>query len=80
MAAAPEKFLELESRIIRTIELLKTTRQEKDNVEKQLAAARNEISRLGRELEELRDERDIVKNKIESLLETLSELTEESIV
>jgi chromosome segregation ATPase len=80
MAAAPEKFSELEARIMRTIELLKTTRQEKENVEKELAAARNQIGRLERELDELRGERDLVKNRIESLLESLSELTEERVV
>jgi chromosome segregation ATPase len=80
MAAAPEKFSELEARILRTIELLKITRQEKENVEKELAAARNHISRLELELDELRVERDQVKNRIESLLLHLSEVTEETVV
>ena len=41
MATAPGKFDELEERILRTIELVKTTRQEKAAAEKELAAARN---------------------------------------
>ena len=80
MTSAPDGFSELETRITRTIELVKTTRHEKENAEKQLAAARSQIARLERELEQLRRERDLVKNKVESLLENLSELTEESLV
>ena len=78
--AAIDKFTELEARIARTIELVKTTRLEKDKAEKELAGARNEKARLEREIDELRQERDLVKNRIESLLETLSELTEGSLV
>lgn len=77
---APDKFSELEARIMRTIELVKTTRKEKEQVEKSLAAARSQIVELESELEQLRRERDLVKNKVESLLESLSELTEESLV
>jgi len=80
MTSATEKFAELESRIHRTIELVKTTRQEKDRAESELKAARATITRLEKEMEQLRRERDLVKNKIESLLESLSELTEESVV
>lgn len=80
MPPASDKFSELETRIMRTIELVKTTRQEKDKAEKELLAARSQIKNLERELEQLRRERDLVKNKVESLLENLSELTEESLV
>jgi chromosome segregation ATPase len=75
-----DKLGELESRITQTIELVKTTRQEKDQAEKDLAAARKQIASLERELEQLRRERDIVKTKVESLLEMLSELNEETLV
>jgi len=75
-----DKFDELESRITQTIELVKTTRREKDQAQKDLAAARKQIASLERELEQLRRERDIVKGKVESLLEMLSELTEETFV
>ena len=80
MPPASDKFSELETRIMRTIELVKTTRQEKDKAEKELLAARSQIKNLERELEQLRRERDLVKNKVESLLENLSELSEESLV
>ena len=73
MATVIDPFTELETKIVRTIDLVKTTRQD-------LAAARAQIKTLERELEQLRRERDMVKNKVESLLETLSELTEEHVV
>jgi FtsZ-binding cell division protein ZapB len=75
-----DNFEELESRIGRTIDLLKTTRQEKAQAEKELATARKQIDALEREVEQLRRERDVVKNKVESLIEMLSELTEETLV
>ena len=80
MTSVSGKFSELETRIARTIELVKTTRQEKESAEKELAVARTNIARLERELEHLRRDRDLVKNRIESLLETLSEVTEETVV
>ena len=76
MSIAFEKFAELETRILRTVELVKTTRQEKDALEKELAGSRSEIVALKRELEELRRERDMVKNKVEALLESLAEIEE----
>lgn len=64
------KFGELESRILRAVEMLKTTKHE-------LVAAKVQVKQLEREVEELRRERDLVKNKVEILLENLSELSEE---
>jgi len=80
MFSSSDKFAELETRILRTIELVKTTRQERDRVDIELKEARGTISRLEKEVEQLRRERDLVKNKVESLLENLSELTEEAVV
>ena len=80
MISATDKFAELETRILRTIELVKTTRQERDRAQEELNAARATVSRLEKEVEQLRRERDLVKNKVESLLETLTELTEEAVV
>lgn len=73
MATGSDSFAELETKILRTIDVVKTTRLE-------LSAARAQIKTLEHELEQLRRERDLVKNKVESLLETLSELTEETVV
>ena len=80
MTSGFDKFEQLEERIIRTIELVKATRQEKANAEKELASARTEIKALEREVEQLRHERDLVRNKVESLLEILSDLAEEKLV
>jgi chromosome segregation ATPase len=80
MISSTDTFAELETRILKTIELVKTTRQERDRAETELTTARNQILRMEKELEQLRRERDLVKNKVETLLETLSELTEESVV
>jgi len=80
MNSGPDQFAELETRILRTIELVKTTRQERDRAETELSAARSNVSRLEKELEQLRRERDLVKNKVESLLELLAELTGETVV
>jgi len=74
-----DKFEELEKRIARTIELVKTTRQEKAQAEKELAAAQKQIGVLEREMDQLRHERELVKSKVESLLEMLSELNEETL-
>jgi chromosome segregation ATPase len=71
--ASIDPFTELETKILRTVDLVKTTRRD-------LAAAQAQIKTLERELEQLRRERDVVKNKVESLIETLSELTEEQVV
>lgn len=73
MTSDRDSFSELETKIVRTIDLVKTTRQE-------LAAARAQIKTLEREIDQLRRDRDLVKNKVESLIETLSELTEEPVV
>jgi hypothetical protein len=73
MASDSDPLAELETKIVRTIDLVKTTRQE-------LSAARAQIKNLEREVEQLRRERGLVKNKVESLVETLSELIEETVV
>jgi chromosome segregation ATPase len=73
---ALDKFTELEARISRTVELVKTTRKEKEAAERDLAQAQRRISTLEEEIEELKRERDLVKNKVEALLDNLTELTE----
>ena len=77
---AVDRFAELETRIARTVELVKTTRQEKAAAEKELSVARKNIERLEHEIQELNQERELVKNRVESLLDNLSEITEESVV
>lgn len=79
MSIAIDKFAELETRIMRAVELVKVSRQEKEAAEKELSSVRTQMAKLERELEELRGERDVVKNRVESLLDSLSELTEETL-
>jgi cell division protein FtsB len=78
--SAVDRFTELEERIIRTVELVKTTRMEKAAVEKELNLTRKTVEKLEREIEDLKNERELVKNRVESLLDNLSEITEESVV
>jgi chromosome segregation ATPase len=73
---AADKFAELEDRIVRTIEFVKTTRKQKEAVERELTFAQKQIARLEGEIEELKQERDLVKNRVEALLENLNELAE----
>jgi chromosome segregation ATPase len=73
---AADKFAELEERIIRTIEFVKTTRKQKEAVDRELTFAQKQIARLEEEIEGLKQERDMVKNRVEALLENLNELTE----
>ena len=72
---AVDKFVELEDRIARTIELVKDTRREKAAVEKELAAAKRNLDRLELEVEDLKQERDVIKNRVEALLDKLLEVT-----
>jgi FtsZ-binding cell division protein ZapB len=53
---------------------------EKAAAEKELMTTRKTVERLEREIEELKQERELVKNRVESLLDNLSEITEESVV
>lgn len=80
MTAAVDRFAELEERITRTIQLVRTTRDEKDALANQLEFSKRENRKLEAELEELRRERDLIRAKVESLLGSLSELTEDALV
>jgi hypothetical protein len=73
---ATSKFIELEECIARAIEAVKTTREERDKVRKDLFTAQGQIARLELQLTELRRERELVKNKVETVLQNLAELTD----
>ncbi|HEX4999479.1 MAG TPA: cell division protein ZapB [Terriglobia bacterium] len=75
-----DKFGELEARIARTIDMVKTMRREKEAAEKELAAMRSRADRLEREMTELKADRDLIKDKVESLLDSLAALTEDALV
>lgn len=79
-----EKFSHLEDKIYRTIELTKTLRQEKEELERELAAIRrdigsllNEKERLEVNVERLLSERDTIRMKIEAMLDAVATLDPE---
>jgi predicted nucleic acid-binding Zn-ribbon protein len=81
MASVVEKFTDLEERIMRAIEVIKSTRMEKEAVERRLQSAQAEIAKLEHELEQLHRERDLIRTKIESLVDALSsQLAEGTVV
>jgi len=69
-----EKFSHLEDKIYRTIELTKTLRQEKEELEKQLAAFRN-LGGNEREMvasvQRLTAERELIKTKVKKVLQAI---------
>ncbi|MGI9066845.1 MAG: hypothetical protein ACR2HX_10635 [Pyrinomonadaceae bacterium] len=79
-----EKFSHLEDKIYRTIELTKTLRQEKESLEKELSLMRrnrgsvsNEQQRLEKQVEALLAERDIIRSKVEAMLDAVAALDPE---
>ena len=84
-----EKFSHLEDKIYRTIELTKTLRQEKESLEKELSQIRRtrgtvpheqqqlEHQRLERQVEALLAERDLIRAKVEAMLDAVAALDPE---
>jgi FtsZ-binding cell division protein ZapB len=79
-----EKFSHLEDKIYRTIELTKTLRQEKESLEKELSVIRRnrgnipfEQERLEKQVEALLAERDIIRSKVEAMLDAVATLDPE---
>ena len=69
-----EKFSHLEDKIYRTIELTKTLRQEKEELDKQLSAFRNlggNEQALVARVERLSAERDLIKTKVQKVLQAI---------
>ncbi len=79
-----EKFSHLEDKIYRTIELTKTLRQEKEVLERDVAGTRRELNnlldekeRLEKQVERLLSERDMVRMKVEAMLDAIAVLEPE---
>jgi predicted nuclease with TOPRIM domain len=80
-----EKFSHLEDKIYRTIELTKTLRQEKESLEKELTLMRrnrtgsipSEQQRLEKQVEALLAERDLIRAKVEAMLDAVAALDPE---
>ncbi len=69
-----EKFSHLEDKIYRTIELTKTLRQEKEELERKLATVRNvggDKQQLVAQIERLLEEREAIRVKVEAMLEAV---------
>ena len=77
-----EKFSHLEDKIYRTIELTKALRQEKDDLERQLASARHaggNKEELTAQVEHLLAERETIRAKVQSMLDTIAAIDPESL-
>ena len=74
-----EKFSHLEDKIYRTIELTKTLRQEKEELERQLASYRGGAGddELVAEVQRLQAERDLIRTKVEKILDAISHIDPE---
>lgn len=79
-----EKFSHLEDKIYRTIELTKALRQEKEGLEKELSLIRRnrgsapyEQQRLEKQVEALLAERDLIRAKVEAMLDAVAALDPE---
>jgi FtsZ-binding cell division protein ZapB len=69
-----EKFSHLEDKIYRTIELAKTLRQEKDDLERQLATVRNlggNKQELVTQVERLLAEREAIRSRVQRVLDAV---------
>jgi len=70
-----EKFSHLEDKIYRTIEVTKALRQEKDDLERQLASARNVAGGkedLAARIEHLMAEREAIRSKVQGMLDAVA--------
>ena len=68
-----EKFSHLEDKIYRTIELTKALRQEKDDLERQLATARSGAKQGSTaEIDQLLAERQAIRTKVQRMLEAIA--------
>ena len=70
-----EKFSHLEDKIYRTIELTRTLRQEKEELERQLANVREfdgDSQQLTMQVERLTAERELIRTKVEKILAAIA--------
>lgn len=79
-----EKFSHLEDKIYRTIELTKSLRQENETLQKELSLIRrdignvlNEKERLETQVEKLLAERDMIRMKVEAMLDAVAAIDPE---
>ena len=82
MSDGLEKFTELENKVYRVIELFKAIKLQKESLEKdvlkmksQLDQVATENNHLKLEIQEFKKEKDLVKERVETILNDLEELT-----
>lgn len=81
MTNALDKFTELENKVYRVVELFRAVKLQKESLEKdllkmksQLEQAQGENDRLKAEIQEHRKEKDLVRDKVEAILQNLEKL------
>ena len=81
MTNALDKFTELENKVFRVVELFRAVKLQKESLEKdvlkiksQLEQAQTENDRLKAEIQENRKEKDLVRDKVETILQNLEKL------
>jgi FtsZ-binding cell division protein ZapB len=75
-----EKFSHLEDKIYRTIELTKTLRQEKEELERKLASKKGVSGtdeELASEVQRLQAERDLIRAKVEKIMDAIAAIDPE---
>jgi len=75
-----EKFSHLEDKIYRTIELTKTLRQEKEELERKLASKKGvggTDEELASEVQRLQAERDLIRAKVEKIMDAIAAIDPE---
>jgi SMC interacting uncharacterized protein involved in chromosome segregation len=75
-----EKFSHLEDKIYRTIELTKTLRQEKEELERKLASKKGVSvtdEELVSEVQRLQAERDLIRAKVEKIMDAIAAIDPE---
>lgn len=82
MTNALDKFTELENKVYRVIELFRAAKLQKESLEKDIFKIKSQIEQMAAENERLRaemlehkKEKDLVKEKVESILQNLEKLS-----
>jgi seryl-tRNA synthetase len=77
-----EKFVELENRVYRMIELHKALRAQKETLEKELARMKSQLdqalaesSQLREQYQQSQNDRELVREKVENILKSLESLS-----
>jgi hypothetical protein len=79
---ALDKFTELENKVYRIIELFRALKMQKESLEKDILKIKSQIEQMAAENERLKaemlehkKEKDLVKEKVESILQNLEKLS-----